>query len=68
MLHTLRMDQHIRFCTATDGVRLAYATAGAGYPIVKAANWLNHLELDWDSPVWAPMFRELARRDREAGL
>ena len=38
--------QTIRFCTTADGVRLAYAVAGAGPPLVKAANWLNHLEYD----------------------
>jgi pimeloyl-ACP methyl ester carboxylesterase/DNA-binding transcriptional regulator YiaG len=46
------MEQQIRFCTAPDGVRLAYATAGTGPSLVKAANWLSHLEFDWHSPVW----------------
>ncbi len=53
--------QEIRFCTAPDGVRIAYATAGEGPPLVKAANWLNHLEFDWQSPIWRPTFEELAR-------
>ncbi len=53
--------QRIRFCNAHDGVRIAYATVGQGPPLLKAANWLNHLELDWDSPAWAPLFRDLAR-------
>ena len=52
--------QKIQFCTARDGVRIAYATIGEGFPIVKAANWLSHLEHDWDSPIWSPLFRELA--------
>lgn len=47
-----KRKQHIRFCTTADGVRLAYATTGAGPPLVKAANWLNHLDFDWGSPVW----------------
>jgi pimeloyl-ACP methyl ester carboxylesterase len=55
------VDQDIRFCTAPDGVRLAYATSGAGPPLLKAANWLNHLQYDWESPVWRHMFRELSR-------
>ncbi|MGH9253973.1 MAG: alpha/beta fold hydrolase [Vicinamibacterales bacterium] len=55
------MDQDIRFCTAPDGVRIAYATSGAGPPLVKAANWLNHLQYDWESPIWRHMFRELSR-------
>src|SRR5438034_684655 len=29
------MDQEIRYCTAPDGVRIAYATAGSGPPLVK---------------------------------
>ena len=48
-------QQEIRFCTASDGVRIAYATAGEGPPLVKAANWLNHLEYDWQSPIWSHM-------------
>lgn len=44
--------QQIRFCTAQDGTGLAYSMLGDGLPLVKTANWLNHLEHDWDSPVW----------------
>lgn len=46
------MDQDIRFCTASDGVRISYATMGEGPPLVKAANYLTHLEHDRQSPVW----------------
>ena len=46
------IEQQIRFCISPDGVRLAYATSGEGPPLVKAANWLSHLEFDWNSPVW----------------
>jgi pimeloyl-ACP methyl ester carboxylesterase/DNA-binding CsgD family transcriptional regulator len=42
----------IRFCTAPDGVRLAYSVHGHGPPLVRVATWLTHLELDWKSPVW----------------
>lgn len=52
--------QSIRFCQTTDNVRIAYATVGRGLPIVKAANWLNHLELDWNSPIWGDLFQALA--------
>jgi len=54
-------QQDIRFCTAPDGVRIAYATSGQGPPIVKTANWLNHLEHDWLNPVWGHMVRDLTR-------
>ena len=46
------LQQTVRFCTSSDGVRIAYATSGAGPPLVKPANWLTHVEYDWESPVW----------------
>ncbi len=55
------MDQQIRFCTTPDDVRLAYAAHGRGPALVKAANWLTHLELDWESPVWSHWLEELGR-------
>ncbi len=54
----------VHFCTASDGVRIAYATVGQGPPLVKAANWLNHLEYDWQSPVWSHLLREFAAEHR----
>ncbi|WHI46043.1 alpha/beta hydrolase [Microbulbifer sp. VAAF005] len=52
--------QKIHFCTSDDGVRIAYSSVGEGPPIIKAANWLSHLEHDWDAPIWSPLFRDLA--------
>jgi len=54
-------QQEIRYCTAKDGTRIAYAKFGSGPVLLKAANWLNHLEFDWQSPVWRHWFRELGR-------
>jgi serine/threonine protein kinase/pimeloyl-ACP methyl ester carboxylesterase len=56
-------DQQIRFCTSSDGVDIAYATIGSGPPLVKAANWLSHLEVDGKSPVWRHWIRELSRHN-----
>jgi pimeloyl-ACP methyl ester carboxylesterase/DNA-binding SARP family transcriptional activator len=58
----LLRHQTIGFCTSVDGVRIAYARVGEGPPLVKAANWLNHLELDWASPIWGKTFQALAER------
>ena len=55
------MDQEIRFCTASDGVRLAYAKHGRGPPLVKASNWLTHLEFDWESQIWRHWLEGLGR-------
>ena len=54
------MEQHLHYCTTPDGVYLAYATIGHGPPLVKAANWLSHLEYDWHSPVWRHWLEALA--------
>jgi len=56
------MNQEIRFCTASDHTRLAYAKAGQGPPLVKAAHWLSHLEYDWNSPICQPWLENWSRR------
>ncbi|QUL37884.1 alpha/beta hydrolase [Erythrobacter sp. JK5] len=55
-------EQSIRFVDTCDRVSIAWASVGAqdSPPLVKAANWLNHLELDWEAPIWSPLFRELS--------
>ena len=47
-----KIRQHVRYVTALDGTRLAWAESGAGPVLVKAANWLTHVEYERDSPVW----------------
>ena len=48
----MRRHQRIRYLRTGDGVQLAWAEAGHGPLLIKAANWLTHLEYDWESPVW----------------
>jgi RNA polymerase sigma factor (sigma-70 family) len=50
-----------RFCTSPDGVGLAYAIDGQGPSLVKAGNWMTHLDYDRQSPVWRHWVRELSR-------
>lgn len=59
-LPTARQD--IRFCVTPDNVRIAYSTVGQGDALVKAGNWLNHLEHDWDGPVWSHLLKWFASR------
>jgi pimeloyl-ACP methyl ester carboxylesterase/DNA-binding CsgD family transcriptional regulator len=49
--------QRIRYVRTPDLVQLAWAEAGAGPVLVKAANWLSHLEYEWESPVWRHWIR-----------
>lgn len=46
------LRQRVRYAAARDGTRLGWAESGAGPVVVKAANWLTHLEYEWQSPVW----------------
>ena len=55
------MKHETRFCTAPDGVGLAYAMDGEGPPLVKASNWMTHLDYERRSPVWRHWVRELSR-------
>ena len=50
-------SQRIRYVRTTDGVQLAWADAGAGPPVLKTANWLTHLEYEWESPAWSHWIR-----------
>ena len=59
-----QIDQDVRYCLSSDGVCLAYAVAGDGPPLVKAANWLTHLRLEWESPIWSHRLHDLVTRHR----
>jgi class 3 adenylate cyclase/pimeloyl-ACP methyl ester carboxylesterase len=56
------MQQRVQFCTTSDGVQIAYAVLGEGYPLVLVPGWVSHIELDFepDSPS-RPYFEELAK-------
>ena len=52
-----KTTQRIRYVRTTDGVQLAWAEAGTGPVLIKAANWLTHLQYEWESPVWRHWIR-----------
>jgi pimeloyl-ACP methyl ester carboxylesterase/DNA-binding winged helix-turn-helix (wHTH) protein len=56
-----RREQRLQFCHSVDGTRIAFATFGTGYPLVRAGHWLTHLDHDWHSPVWRPFLDELGK-------
>jgi pimeloyl-ACP methyl ester carboxylesterase/DNA-binding CsgD family transcriptional regulator len=56
--------QRIRFLKTGDGITLAWAEVGNGPTLVKAANWLTHLEYEWESPVWRHWIRFFASHFR----
>ncbi|MGY3445830.1 MULTISPECIES: alpha/beta fold hydrolase [unclassified Bradyrhizobium] len=60
----LGLREEITFCEAPDGVHLAVASVGQGSPIVKTANWLTHVEHDWQIEVSSPLHAQLAARHK----
>ncbi|HEU4522364.1 MAG TPA: alpha/beta fold hydrolase [Thermoanaerobaculia bacterium] len=59
-----QIRQRIRFLRASDGTQLAWAEAGEGQALVKASNWMTHLEFEWESPVWRHWIEFLSSRFR----
>lgn len=56
--------QNVQFCRTPDGINLAVASAGQGRVLVKAPNYVNHVDYDMASPIWGPTLRRLAQNHR----
>ena len=59
-----RISQDIRFSVSADGVRIAHASIGTGPPLMKAANWMTHLDHDVETDVWSHWLEGLSRHHR----
>lgn len=57
----ISLQQRVNFCRSADGTNLAWASTGSGIPILKAPNWLNHIEYEWTSPVWGDFLSEFSK-------
>lgn len=56
-------ELEVQFFTTSDGVRIAYTIAGSGPPLVRAIDWLNHLEFEWKSPFLRHWLSEIMRHN-----
>jgi pimeloyl-ACP methyl ester carboxylesterase/DNA-binding winged helix-turn-helix (wHTH) protein len=56
--------QDIHYAIGAGGTRIAYAVCGEGQPLVRAAQWMTHLELEVHSLVFGRFLRRLMRRHR----
>ncbi len=54
-------DHEIRYCTTTDGVRIAYHVTGSGPPLVRALGFFTHLEFEETGPIFKPWLTCLSR-------
>ena len=57
------LRHEVRYCTATDGTRIAYAIAGNGPPLVKVPTHLNHIGFDSTLVGARHWFEALANRN-----
>ena len=55
----LQSRQEIQFFTTSDGVRIAYTVGGSGPPLVRAIDWLNHLDFEWKNPYRRHWFSQI---------
>jgi pimeloyl-ACP methyl ester carboxylesterase len=56
--------QEVHLHTTKDGVSLAYSSIGTGLPLVKTANWMNHLEYEIGNPPWQHWWESLSAEHR----
>ncbi len=61
---TQPIRQEIRYCRLPDGHKVAWSSAGNGYPLIRSLGWFTNLEMEWNSPVSAPFWQQLASRYR----
>ena len=57
------MEQQVRYCTTSDGVRIAYASVGGGRPLIVVPGWVTHLHYTWEEAAQA-FWKQLARHRR----
>jgi pimeloyl-ACP methyl ester carboxylesterase/DNA-binding winged helix-turn-helix (wHTH) protein len=56
-------EQEVRYFTASDGARLAYTVGGEGPPLIRAVDWINHLDFEWKNPFLRRWFSEIMRHN-----
>src|SRR4029453_3975532 len=57
-------NKRLHFAARPTTSTLHTPPSGTAPALIKAPNWLTHLEYDWESPVWAPLLQRLAERNR----
>lgn len=54
-------QQHVRFCRSADGTQIAWASVGNGPPVLRAPHWINHIEYEWQNPLYGPFIDTFAQ-------
>ncbi len=51
----------IRYCRTEDSQSIAFATNGAGPPLIRVLGWMTHVEMEWDWPALRLIWELLGR-------
>ena len=62
--YELSDQSSVRYLLSDDGISIAYADVGTGYPLVFAGSWMTHLEKDWESPSTRHFLTHLSKSFR----
>ena len=54
-------QQQIKYCNSADGTTIALGKTGTGLPFLKAPNFVTHLDYDWGSEIWQPIYEEISQ-------
>jgi len=58
------MEREIRYCTTSDGTRIAYCVAGEGPALVMMTDPLtSHVQLEWSHPIIGPFLQSLSEHN-----
>jgi len=57
-----KLPQEIRYTRVSNGLKIAWSSAGTGYPLVRSLGWFTNLEMEWDSPISSAFCQKLASR------
>jgi pimeloyl-ACP methyl ester carboxylesterase/DNA-binding winged helix-turn-helix (wHTH) protein len=63
-MHRPAQFSGVRYLRSFDGTHLAYEISGEGPPVMKATGFLNHVEMERDSPVWRHFVRVFSQTNR----
>jgi pimeloyl-ACP methyl ester carboxylesterase len=51
----------VRYCQLPDDHRIAWASSGTGFPLVRSLGWFTNLDVEASSPVASAFWNRLAR-------
>src|SRR5689334_8625636 len=63
-MHNRGVGQRVGRAVLEDGTVVAYASVGAGRPLVYVMGWLTHVRLSWEMPAERALYEALAEGGR----